>query len=337
MLTAPWPPPTLPAAQKSRHRRYAPWWGRLAALALIIGSLIIDRSGLLLLPVLFVIIVPFEKMFPRHRGQRIRRPGLGVDVAHALAAPLLGVAGVVVAVAVGVLSLAWLPGLLLRPLVAMIPAAIVPFVGIALFDLATYWVHRWSHEVPLLWRFHAVHHSTEHLDWVSGFRNHPVDGAIVAPPFFLLLAAGFDATFTGVLAIIQVVTGLFLHANVRWRWRPLHRVVITPEFHHWHHTNERDAHNSNYSVFLPLWDIVFGTYFMPKNRRPERYGIDEPMPLTVMGQLKHPFRHVQRPGSLVWRAFRHPWRSLGATFRWTRALAVDVWRSTRRPTRLQRS
>jgi len=108
-----------------------------------------------------------------------------------------------------------------------------------------------------------VHHSTEQLDWVSGFRNHPFDGAIVAPPFFFLIAAGFDATFTGVLAVVQLVTGLFLHANVRWRWRPLHRIVITPEFHHWHHANETDAHNSNYSVFLPLWDIVFGTYYMP--------------------------------------------------------------------------
>ena len=140
-----------------------------------------------------------------------------------------------------------------------------PFVGIALFDMAIYWVHRCSHEVPALWKFHSVHHSTVHLDWISGFRNHPFDGAIVAPPFFFLFAAGFDATFTGALAVIQIVLGLFLHANVRWRLRPLHRVVITPEFHHWRHANEVEAHNSNYSVFLPLWDMVFGTYYMSRN------------------------------------------------------------------------
>ena len=70
------------------------------------------------------------------------------------------------------------------------------------------------------------------------------------------------------LAVVQIVTGLFLHANVRWRWRPLHRVVITPEFHHWHHADEAVADNSNYSVFLPVWDILFGTYLMPADRRP---------------------------------------------------------------------
>ena len=297
-LTAPWPPPAhapAPDVEPSPRRRLTRWWGRLAALVLIVGSLAFDRGGLLVLPLLFVLVVPFEKMFPRHRGQRIRRPGLGVDVAHALAAPLLGVASVVVAVVVGVLSFAWLPGLALRPLVAVFPVAALPFVGIALFDMAVYWVHRWSHEVPFLWKFHSVHHSTEHLDWVSGFRNHPFDGAIVAPPFVFLIAAGFDATFTGVLAIVQLLSGLFLHANVRWRLRPLHRLIITPEFHHWHHANEADAHNHNYSVFLPLWDIVFGTYFMPKHRRPQVYGISEPMPMTLVGQIRQPLRGAGNP------------------------------------------
>ena len=340
-LTTPWPPPTL-AADLTRMpseptdepgRRAGRWWGRLAALALIVGSLAFDRSGLVVLPVLFVLVVPFEKLFPRHRGQRIRRPGLGVDVSHALAAPLLGVASVAVALVVGVLSLAWLPGLLLRPLVAMIPAAILPFVGIALFDLAIYWVHRWSHEVPLLWKFHAVHHSTEHLDWVSGFRNHPVDGAIVAPPFVLLLAAGFDATFTGALAIIQILTGLFLHANVRWRLKPLHRLVITPEFHHWHHANERDAHNSNYSVFLPFWDTLFGTYFMPEDRRPEAYGIDDDMPLGLLGQLQQPFVGAAAPTVMARTTLRHPWRTLRRVAQAVRGVLRDVWRSTTRQTR----
>ena len=282
---------------------------------------------------LFVLVVPFEKMFPRHPGQKVQRPLLGTDIAHALVSPLLAAAGLVVAVVVGVASLAWVPGLLLRPLVATIPAVALPFVGIALFDLATYWVHRWSHEVPFLWRFHAVHHSTEHMDWVSGFRNHPFDGAIVAPPFVLLIAAGFDATFTGVLAAVQLVTGLFLHANVRWRWRPLHRIVITPEFHHWHHANEPDAHNSNYSVFLPLWDTVFGTYFMPRHRRPERYGISEAMPTTLLGQLHHPVRGAGNPLVHAWRGIRHPLRSLRrvSTFSW--GIVCDVWRSTTRDVR----
>ena len=189
------------------------------------------------MPVLFVLVVPFEKLFPRHR-QRVRRPAVGTDIAYALAQPLMVVAGTAVAVVVAVASLAWLPGLALRPLVSMLPSTPRLVLGVVLFDLVAYWAHRWSHEVPFLWRFHAVHHSTEHLDWISGFRSHPFDGALVAPPFIFLLAAGFSAEFAGALAIIQLVTGLFLHANVRWRLRPLQRVVATPEFHHWHHADE---------------------------------------------------------------------------------------------------
>jgi sterol desaturase/sphingolipid hydroxylase (fatty acid hydroxylase superfamily) len=317
-------PVTSPAAPNARLPR---WASRLGALAVTGFSLAYDAGVVLILPLLFVLVVPFEKLAPRHRGQRLRRPLAMLDIRYALTTAVAGIAGIAVGVFVGIVSLAWLPGLALRPLVAMIPPGIAPFVGIALFDLAIYWAHRWSHEVPALWRFHAIHHSTEHLDWISGFRSHPFDGAIVAPPVVFLLAAGFDPTFTGVLAVVQFVTGLFLHANVRWRWKPLHRVVITPEFHHWHHGYEQDAHNSNYSVFLPLWDIVFGTYYMPGDKRPARYGVDLDVPPTMRGQLAFPFRGVRSIRQMA----RHPRRGLGAAVRVTRGIAREVWRSTTRP------
>jgi sterol desaturase/sphingolipid hydroxylase (fatty acid hydroxylase superfamily) len=309
------------------HPRTGRWLTRAVALAAIGMSLYLDLGAMFVVPILFVLVVPFEKMFPRHRSQRIRRPHAALDVSYALASPAMNAIGIGVAIVVGLVSLAWLPGLLIRPLVGMLPPAVLPFVGIALFDMAIYWVHRWSHEVPALWRFHSVHHSTEHLDWVSGFRNHPFDGAIVAPPFFFLIAAGFDATFTGALAVIQLVLGLFLHANVRWRLRPLHRLLITPEFHHWHHADEIEAHNSNYSVFLPLWDLMFGTYYMPRNKRPIRYGVSEDMPMTMAGQLRYPFHDVRSPRQMI----RHPWRSSGAGWRTVRRTVAGVRRSTFRP------
>jgi sterol desaturase/sphingolipid hydroxylase (fatty acid hydroxylase superfamily) len=291
---------------------------------LVAAALAVDRSPLVVIPLLFILVVPFEKLFPRHRGQRLRRPQLGTDLTYALAAPALNVITVTVAVAVGVVSLAWLPGLALRPLVALVPPAVKPFLALALFDLAIYWIHRWSHEVPLLWRFHAVHHSTDHLDWISGFRVHPLDGALVAPPLVFLLAAGFDPQVAGALAVVQVVLGIFLHANVRWRLRPLHRLLITPEFHHWHHTNDPDAIHSNYSVFLPLWDQLFGTYFLPADRRPEVYGIDEHMPEGVVAQLRHPLRGLGNP----LRFARHPFRSLRSFGRHLAVVLGQIRRST---------
>ncbi len=115
-----------------------------------------------------------------------------------------------------------------------------------IFDVLIYWAHRLSHEVPLLWRFHALHHSIEHMDWISAFRNHPIDGFILGPPVVFLLAAGFPLETTGALAVLQAVIGIFVHANVRWRLKPIQR-LITPEFHHWHHANDAEAIISNYS------------------------------------------------------------------------------------------
>jgi sterol desaturase/sphingolipid hydroxylase (fatty acid hydroxylase superfamily) len=295
------PAPGLAEVSPRARRRWPRWTARAVAALGVAVTLAFDRSSLATLLFVFVLVVPFERLFPRHH-QRLRRPHLGTDVAWALTSVPLGVAGIVVGLVVGVLSLAWVPGLLLRPLVLAIPAAPRAVFGILLFDIAIYWTHRFGHEVPFLWRFHRLHHSTRHLDWVSGFRNHPFDGVLLAPAFLLLLAAGFSPDFSGVLVVVQIVTGLFLHANVRWRWRPLQRIVITPEFHHWHHANERRAYNTNYSVFLPIWDQLFGTYSVPADRRPSVYGVDGPVATGILAQLWEPLRGLRNP----LRAARHP-------------------------------
>lgn len=299
----------------------------LIAIGVVIAAgLFFNQEPLFILPILFLLVVPFEKLFPRHKGQPVRRPQVGTDIAYVLASPALNVATIVVAAFIGIVSLAWIPGLMLRPIVNLIPVVALPVVALVLYDFVFYWIHRWAHEVPALWRFHAVHHSTEHLDWVSGFRTHPLDGALVAPPLVLLLAAGFDPELTGAVAIIQILIGVFLHANVRWRLRLFHRLVITPEFHHWHHTKDPVAIQSNYSVFLPLWDLLFGTYFMPRDRRPDDYGIDEFMPRGIVRQLWYPFRGVPNP----LRVFRHPIRALKLVFSFTKTLIGQIYRSTTR-------
>ncbi len=322
-------PPAGPPAGLAPPRR---WPARLIAAALLGTALALDRSAPLVIPVLFLLIVPFERLFPRHR-QRVRRPDLRTDIAFGVATPALAAISVGVGIVIGLSSLAWLPGLALRPLVMAMPSAVRAVVGVLLFDLTIYWLHRFSHEVPFLWRFHAVHHSTRQLDWVSGLRNHPFDGAFLAPPIVLLAAAGFRAEYVGVLTIIQIVTGLFLHANVRWRWRPLQRIVITPEFHHWHHTNELDARHTNYSVFLPVWDIVFGTYFMPRDRRPQHYGIDEPMPTGMVNQLRYPFCGLPPVRQAIRFAARHPLQAARRVLRSVRRGVRQMWTAARRPTR----
>ena len=318
-------PPPPPARRRGRKGRLAAF----IAVALAAGSLVIDRSPLVAVVALFVLVVPFEKLFPRHR-QTVRRPGLGTDLAYLFSQPLLGAAGIVVAFVVGVASLAWLPGLALSPLVGALPPLVQIAFGVALFDLAVYWAHRWYHEVPFLWRFHSIHHSSPRLDWVSGVRTHPLDGALIGPAFVLLLAAGFSPQVTGTVALVQIVSGLFLHANVRWRLRPLHRIIATPEFHHWHHANEPDAINTNYSAFLPVWDLVFRTYHLPRDRRPQRYGVSEHVPTGLIAQLRHPLRGLGNPRWWL----RHPIRETRLLARSIRRGLGQIRRSTFRPRRI---
>lgn len=299
--------------------------------AAIVLSFLIDNAIFTGVVALFVLVVPFEKFYPRQRGQKLRRPLVTTDLSYALAGPVLNVFGIAAIIVIGGLSFAWLPGLALRPLVSAIPAAAAPFVGFLMFDFASYWTHRFAHEVPFMWRFHAVHHSPEHMDWISGFRVHPFDGVLIAPGFFFLIGAGFEAEVAGVFAVLQIVLGIFFHANVRVRWRWLDRIACNPEFHHWHHANEPDSIGHNYSAALPVWDIVFGTFFMPRHstgRRPRRYGVDEGLPRDMLGQLTYPCRGV-RNHLWLWRRPVTAARTVGVA---ARNLLADIRRSATRPT-----
>jgi sterol desaturase/sphingolipid hydroxylase (fatty acid hydroxylase superfamily) len=298
---------------------------RLLATVIIGSGVFISLEGVTIVIFLFIVVVPFERLFPRQKHQRFKRPHLDLDIGYAMAAPVLNIIALTVGIFVGIVSLAWIPGLLIAPYVAMIPSQYKLIVGILLFDMTTYWAHRFYHEIPILWKFHSIHHSTEHMDWVSGFRAHPFDGTLIVPAIFFLIAAGFPNEQVGFLAIFQIVFGLFLHANVRFRFKIFHRFIMTPEFHHWHHSNEDDAIWSNYSTFLPLWDMLFGTYFMPKGgRRPQIYGVDEIVPMTMAEQLRYPFegkknplRFLRHPLRSIWSLIRHPFRSMGRGLKFT--------------------
>ena len=296
---------------------------RLLAAIIILSGLFVSLEGITIVIFLFIIVVPFERLFPRQKHQGFKRPHLDLDIGYAMAAPFLNIIAITVGIFIGIVSLAWIPGLLIAPYVAMIPSQYKLIVGILLFDMTNYWAHRFYHEVPVLWKFHSIHHSTEHMDWVSGFRGHPFDGTLIVPAIFFLIAAGFPNEQVGLLAVFQIVFGLFLHANVRFRFKIFDRFIMTPEFHHWHHSNEEDAIWTNYSTFLPIWDMLFGTYFMPKgDRRPKIYGVDELVPMTMAEQLKYPFEGVKNPLLFLrhplrslWGVIRHPLRTIGRGFR----------------------
>ncbi len=322
------------ALHRSEPSESTRWWPsllvRLGGIGLAGAGVWMTRATLepvVALVLLFAILVPLEKLFPRRPDQRIRREGLSLDVGYALAAPVLGILASMAGILVGVISLAWLPGLAFRGIVAQIPDRWEPFVGLLVFDFIAYWAHRFMHEAPSLWRIHAIHHSPEEMDWVSGFRGHPFDGIIAVPAIFFMLAAGFEPEITGALAALQLLLGLFFHANVRLRLRPLRFIVATPDFHHWHHASEEDAIWTNYGSFLPIWDLMFGTYYVPVDRMPVTYGVDEEIPGSMLGQLRYPFEGMSSP----WWIVRHPMRSLRSAMTYLRRLLGELRFSIRRP------
>ncbi|HEC10855.1 MAG TPA: sterol desaturase family protein [Acidimicrobiales bacterium] len=272
-------------------RRLRRWLLILLGSAPVVALALLGYEPAVGIVILFVALAPVERIFRRHRYPRFR-PGLGTDVIWGLTETAGGVVVTALALTAGLFSLTWLPGLVIRPFVTAQPRWLLAIEAVLILDVILYWAHRLQHEIPMLWRFHAVHHSSERMDWVAGLRNHPLDFLAAIGPIIFMLAAGWDAeTVGGLYVVLQTVVGLWAHLNVRWRLRPLHKVILTPEFHHWHHANEPDAINTNYSVFLPVWDLIWGTYYMPSDRRPQIYGTDEPVPTRgVWGQLLYPFR-----------------------------------------------
>jgi sterol desaturase/sphingolipid hydroxylase (fatty acid hydroxylase superfamily) len=176
------------------------------------------------------------------------------------------------------------------PLWARVTAALI--VG----EFGFYWGHRWSHESPLLWRFHAVHHSAEEIDWLVNTRAHPLDMVFTrlcgfVPLYLLGLAqpVGGTPNLAPVLVVIVgTIWGFFIHANLRWRFGWLEWLISTPAFHHWHHTND-EHRDRNYAPMLPWMDRLFGTFHTPAGSWPERYGVDAPVAAGLAGLLLDPF------------------------------------------------
>lgn len=171
-----------------------------------------------------------------------------------------------------------------------IPVQILCCVLIADFFQAV--THKWYHEFGWLWKFHAVHHSSEHLDWLAGSRTHFVESlvtrTVVIVPLYIV---GFATEALNVYVVIIGVQAVFVHANVSWDFGFLKYVIVTPQYHHWHHSDDPQFANTNYAVHLPVIDMLLGTFKLPATMWPPSYGVfDSPPPDGFLRQLLYPFR-----------------------------------------------
>ncbi|MEZ4452485.1 MAG: sterol desaturase family protein [Nannocystaceae bacterium] len=143
--------------------------------------------------------------------------------------------------------------------------------AVVIAELPYYWWHRLSHERPLLWRLHSVHHSAPRLYWLNAVRFHPIDALIsYSIQVFPLVALGAGVEVLAWHTIFFASHGTFQHANLKLRLGPLNWLFSMAELHRWHHSPRAEEGNTNYGGNLILWDIVFGTRFLPRDRAPGR-------------------------------------------------------------------
>jgi sterol desaturase/sphingolipid hydroxylase (fatty acid hydroxylase superfamily) len=159
-------------------------------------------------------------------------------------------------------------------------------------DLMMYWIHRAFHR-PAMWKYHAVHHSSKELDWISAARFHPVNimlGSVATD--VVLLLAGISPNVFVFLGLFTVAHSAFVHANLNWTLGPLQYVIAGPVFHRWHHTAADAGGEKNFASTFPILDLLFGTFYMPKQALPGAYGVaDKGFPAGFGAQLLYPFKH----------------------------------------------
>jgi sterol desaturase/sphingolipid hydroxylase (fatty acid hydroxylase superfamily) len=157
-------------------------------------------------------------------------------------------------------------------------------------DVIQYWLHRAFH-ARALWPFHAIHHSSQNVDWITTFRVHPVNYALYSTTVgALVVLIGFSPVAIAVLAPINAAHAALVHANLDWDFGPFRYVLASPVFHRWHHVNDPEVRDKNFAPTFPVLDVIFGTFHMPAGERPAVYGADDTPSVGYVQQFIYPFK-----------------------------------------------
>lgn len=238
------------------------------------------------------VFVILEKLFPLYKNQPIFRKEWQTDLVHfGVNHLLVGLMLLIVNFVIHRAQLIVVGEEGLQQFISTIPFLPQLLLCLLVADLAEYAVHRAYHEVPWLWRIHSVHHSVETLDWLAGSRLHMVEILVtriaVLTPLFLL---GFDKSVVDMYIVIVGFQAVFNHANVHLPWGPLRYLIVTPDFHHWHHSSEKVAIDKNYAAHFAFIDYLFGTAVKTDRQFPEKYGVvGSRIPDGYLKQQVYPF------------------------------------------------
>jgi len=243
----------------------------------------------------YLLVIAGERLYPHVPDWNRNHGDIATDAAWAgsvvATGPVVGIASTAAGAWIGVQLSGWLGSPLWPdawPLVAQLALALV------VVEFFQYWVHRLQHETDLLWRFHATHHSAPRLYWLNAARFHVVDIGLNNVGFVVpLTALGAPAEVFTLWIVATSVHGICQHANMNIRCGPLNWIFSMAELHRWHHSRLVRESNTNYGQTLIVWDILFGTRFLPADREPPddigMLGLDA-FPMTWWAQMLSPFR-----------------------------------------------
>jgi len=242
---------------------------------------------------IFVII---EKLFPLYRGQPVFRPEWQTDLVHfAFNHFIVGLVLLTVNFLIHSIF-GWMVHDGLQGFIQSIPFLPQLLLCILAADLVQYWTHRSYHEIPFLWRFHSVHHSVLSMDWLAGSRQHLFELVFTRVAVLgVLYVLGFEKSVMDWYIIIVGFQAVFNHANVHLPWGPLKYMIVTPDFHHWHHASDTVAIDKNYAAHYAFLDYLFGTAVKGEKGFPKAYGVvGDYMPEGFVRQQLFPFKKKKK-------------------------------------------
>lgn len=239
-----------------------------------------------------LIFIFLEKLFPQKKEQAILRAEWGQDLTyftfnHLLISYILLVVNKFSSTLFG-----WAVSPAVQDAVRSAPFVVQFVAAVVLADLMQYWSHRAMHEIPALWKIHSVHHSPAAMDWLSGSRIHILEllttRSMVFLPIFLM---GFSTTVVNAYVVFVGFQAVLNHANVNFSFGWLRHILVTPHFHHWHHSADPEAIDKNYAAHLSFLDRVFGSHIDNHGRWPVTYGVvGKTLPKGLIRQHIYPFK-----------------------------------------------
>ena len=276
----------------------------IAALAILVGGTTVevkdfDQSILnigldwLLIDILVLssIFIPIELSFPKRTDQSKFHPEWKTDLLYFAVGHLLVQMTAILIKSPAELMFRQFGIRELQLIVKSWPFMLQLLLALLLADLFQYTAHRMFHANRFLWRFHAVHHSIRAVDWLAGSRLHLLDVIVTrAFSYIPLYFCGFSMRVFYVYIAIVALQAVAAHANTRIAFGWLRYILVTPQYHHWHHSDDPAVYDKNFAIHFPLIDKLFGTYYLPGDNWPETMGLGaEKFPRGYLRQFIYPF------------------------------------------------